>query len=251
MGKIIVIAGKGGTGKTTIASLLIEALAKSKKGSILAVDADPNSNLAEYLGLPQNESIGGILEEICKNPDMLPKNMSKDEYIDYRIQTALAEGDGLDLVAMGRPEGPGCYCFVNNVLRNIVDRLIKKYDYIVIDNEAGFEHLSRRTTRSADYFLLVMDYSRPGLRAARRINDLAKELDVKIKNTMLVINRRKLSDLGLEEEIKKLGIKDAQIIPEDAGIMKLSMQGLPLSGLKQAAEVKMAMGRILERIWSN
>ncbi|MFZ2356380.1 MAG: AAA family ATPase [Candidatus Omnitrophota bacterium] len=150
MGYVIAVAGKGGTGKTTIAALLVNLLKEKKIGSVLAVDADPNSNLAEALGLETGQTIGKILDDISSNPDTIPKSMSKDRFIEYQVQSAIQETGGFDCLTMGRPEGPGCYCYVNNVLRNTMLKLIKDYDYIIIDNEAGLEHLSRRTTRICD-----------------------------------------------------------------------------------------------------
>ena len=188
MGYTIAIAGKGGTGKTTIAALMVRLLKEKKVGSILAVDADPNNNLSEALGLEVKKTIGSILDEVCLHPEKIPSSMSKDRFIEYQVQTSITEGDGFDVLAMGRPEGPGCYCYVNNLLRNITGKLIKDYDYVVIDNEAGFEHLSRRTTRACDALVVVSDATPVGLKAAQRISDLVKELNIKSKKNLLIIN---------------------------------------------------------------
>jgi len=191
MSKIIAIAGKGGVGKTTIASFLIGYLSKQKLGSVLAVDADPNSNLSESLGLEPTQDIGRIIDDISKNLGQVPVNMSKDEFISYRIETTLGEAEGFDLLTMGRPEGPGCYCYVNNVLRHALAKLMSSYDYIVIDNEAGFEHLSRRTVKKIDTLILVSDNTSAGLKAAERIFELVKELSIEYKNIFMIINRAK------------------------------------------------------------
>ena len=135
MGYVIALAGKGGTGKTTIAALIVRIIKEKDLGSILAVDADPNSNLCEALGLELKETIGKILDDIAVHPEKVPAGMSKDIFIEYQIQTAITEGNGFDMLTMGRTEGPGCYCYVNNVLRNVMDKLIKDYDYIVIDKD--------------------------------------------------------------------------------------------------------------------
>lgn len=217
MGHIIALAGKGGTGKTTIAALLVRIIREKKLGSLLAVDADPNSNLAEALGAGLKETVGKILDEVAAHPEKVPAGVTKEGFLEYRLQTAILEGDGFDILSMGKPEGPGCYCYVNNVLRNIVARLIKDYDYIVIDNEAGLEHLSRRTTRQAEALVIVSDATIAGLRAARRINELRKELDIKVKKGFLIVNR---GDRGIEKEkMKLLGLK-----PEVSGSEILSGQ---------------------------
>ena len=148
MSNVIVIAGKGGTGKTTVAALLTLFLARRKSGSVLAVDADPNSNLADALGLKAVGTIGDIIDEVAKAPESVPGNMGKDAFIEYRIHNDITENNGFDLLVMGRPEGPGCYCYINNVLRNVMGKLISDYAFVVIDNEAGLEHFSRKTTRA-------------------------------------------------------------------------------------------------------
>ena len=216
MGYVIAMAGKGGTGKTTVAALIVRIIKEKKLGSILAVDADPNSNLAEALGLEAKETIGQILDDIAVHPEKIPVGIPKDRFIEYQVQTAIREGDGFDVLTMGRPEGPGCYCYVNNVLRNVMAKLIKDYDYVVIDNEAGLEHLSRRTTRNADALVVVSDATSVGLRAAKRISDLVKELNIKTKKELLIINR--YNKEIEKEKIKSLGLNYLGFIPEDAQI---------------------------------
>ena len=247
MGYTIALAGKGGTGKTTLAALIVRIIKEKKLGSILAVDADPNSNLAQGLGLEVKETIGSILDEISAGADKIPSGMSKDRFIEYRIQTAIVEGEGFDLLAMGRPEGPGCYCYVNNVLRNIVGKLIDDYDYVVIDNEAGLEHLSRRTTRSADALVVVSDATRVGLVSAKRMNELTKELDIKIKKRLLVINQ-------FNQDLDKEVIKDSKLeyignIPTDNHIAKISLNGNSLLKLDEDTASLKALRRIGDMIW--
>jgi len=247
MGYIIAMAGKGGTGKTTIASLIVRILKEKKLGSVLAVDADPNSNLAETLGLKAKESIGEVLDDIAMHPDKVPAGMSKDRFIEYRVQTAILEAEGFDLLTMGKPEGPGCYCYVNNVLRAVLARLAKEYDYIVIDNEAGLEHLSRRTTRSADALIVVSDASKAGLKSAKRINELAKELEIKIEKRLLIINR---ADLPTDKLIlKELGLEYLGSLPDDENIIKISQNGNSLFSLNNDAESLKALREIGERLW--
>jgi CO dehydrogenase maturation factor len=244
MGYTIAIAGKGGTGKTTIAALIVRIIKEKKLGSILAVDADPNSNLSEALGIELNETIGGILDDIASYPEKVPAGMSKDRFIEYRIQTAIQEGDGFDLLTMGRPEGPGCYCYVNNVLRNIMAKLIKDYGYIVIDNEAGLEHLSRRTTRAADVLIVISDATPVGLKAAKRIGDLAKELDIKTKKEVLIIN---FNNKEIEKEkIRNLNLEYLGFVPRDSEIEKISLNGAALMKLDDSATSIRALKKIFD-----
>ncbi len=247
MGYIIAIAGKGGTGKTTIAALLVRLLKEAKLGSILAIDADPNNNLAAGLGLQVKETIGSIIDNIAKHPENLPAGISKDRFVEYQVQTAISEGEGFDVLTMGRPEGPGCYCYVNNVLRNIMGKLIKDYGYIVIDNEAGLEHLSRRTTRSADTLVVISDATPVGLVSAKRISDLAKELEIKTKNNFLLVNRY---DHNIErEKIKNLSLDYLGNIPIDSQIEKISLNGNSLMDLKDDALSLRALRKLGEKIW--
>ncbi len=190
----IALAGKGGAGKTTVAALLIRYLIEQDRGSVLAIDADPSANLNLALGLPLGKTIGDIREEMLAqmgphSPLAMNASMSKFDYLDYQIEYALVEGRHVDLLAMGRPEGPGCYCAVNHMLREIIDRLGRSYDYVVIDNEAGMEHLSRRTTRDVDYLLLVTDPTQRGLIAAQRMAEMVPGLDIGIQRVYLIINR--------------------------------------------------------------
>ena len=249
MGYVIAMAGKGGTGKTTLAALITRIIKEKKLGSVLAVDADPNSNLAEALGLSPKETVGQILDDIAAHPDKIPSGMPKDRFIEYQVQTAIAEGDGFDVLTMGRPEGPGCYCYVNNVLRNVMAGLIKDYDYIVIDNEAGLEHLSRRTTRSADALVVVSDASVVGLKAAQRIRDLAKELGIKTKKELLIVNSYN-KDIA-QEKIKGLGLTYLGFIPFDSQIEKISLNGSSLMDLKDGAVSLNSLRQMGEKIWQS
>jgi CO dehydrogenase maturation factor len=247
MGYTIAIAGKGGTGKTTTAALIVRLLKEKKAGSILAVDADPNSNLAEALGIEAKESIGEIVDEMSRHPNKKPAGMAKEDYLEYRIQTAISEGDGFDVLSMGRPEGAGCYCYVNNVLRNQMGRLVKDYDYIVIDNEAGLEHLSRKTMRQADALVVVSDATVVGLKAAKRISDLVRELEIKTKKNLLLINR---FDRDIEKEkIKHSGLDYIGHIPDDPAIEALSLNGGSIMSLKNDALAPAALKKIGDKLW--
>jgi len=249
MGYTIAIAGKGGTGKTTVTSLIIDCLLKQNRGSVLAVDADPNANLGSTLGVDSKDNIGQIIDSIAKDPSLVPAGMSKNEYIDYRIQTSLSESDGFDLLVMGRPEGPGCYCYVNNVLRENLKKLINDYDFVVIDNEAGMEHFSRRTTRHADCLIIVSDYSIPGIRTAKNIYNLIRELDIDIKKEMLIVNRIKEKSDAIESQIKNFGIEYVGSIPEDKDLLELSIKGLPAVKVKSDSKIREIIQKIGERIW--
>jgi len=248
MGYVIALAGKGGTGKTTIACLIVRLLREKKRGSILAVDADPNSNFAENLGLKPEKTIGSILDDLSAHPEHVPASMSKDRFVEYEVQTAIQEEDGFDVLTMGRPEGPGCYCYVNNVLRNAMARLIKDYDYVVIDNEAGLEHLSRRTTRSADSLVVVSDATKTGLRSAARIKDIVEELEIKTKNRFLLINR---SDKDLDKnEFIGLNLEYLGSLPCDEEIQKISLNGNSLMKLDDHATSMQVLRKIGDKLWS-
>src|SRR4030067_315620 len=182
----IAISGKGGTGKTTLAGMIIRSLLDKGKGPILAVDADSNSNLNEILGVEIRSTIGDAREMMKQD---VPVGMTKDIWIEYKVQEALTETKGFDLIAMGRPEGPGCYCAANSLVRNCLDFLTGNYEYIVIDNEAGMEHFSRLTTRDVDLLFIVSDSSQRGVLAASRIRDLIHDLDLRIVHEVLIINR--------------------------------------------------------------
>lgn len=232
----IAVAGKGGTGKTTLAALLIRFLRDNRLGSVLAIDADPSSNLNQALGLSLEHSVGDIREEMLdrvKGNKMEP-GMAKADYLEYRIQESLVEGPGIDLLAMGRPEGPGCYCAANNMLRVSVDRLSKSYDFVVIDNEAGLEHLSRRTTTDVDVLLVVSDPTIRGLTAAERVLDLVDELKTRVGRRYLVVNRvgNGLPPV-LAEAVEALKAKAEFLgtLPADPGIAELDALGKPLVGI--------------------
>ena len=247
MSYVIAVSGKGGMGKSTVAALIIRLLKEKKSGSVLAVDADPNSNLADLLGLKAAHTVGGILDDISSHPEKISPGMPKDRFIEFQIQSAIEETEGFDLLTMGRPEGPGCYCYVNNVLRNIMAKLIKDYDYVVIDNEAGLEHLSRRTTRSCDTMLVISDPTPVGLKSAQRIDTLIKELDIKVRNRLLLINR---SEADIADAPGSIGaLEYLGSLPVDEQVFRFSMEARPLLDLESDAKIINALRKLGDRIW--
>ena len=222
----ISLAGKGGTGKTTVAGMLVKYLIARQKSPVLAVDADSNANLNEVLGVEVADTLGNAREEMKKG--VVPSGMTKDVFMSMKLDQAIVETDGFDLIVMGQPEGAGCYCAANSLLTNFLDRLIGNYPYIVTDNEAGMEHISRLTTKNVDVLLIVSDTSRRGLQAALRINRLAKDLNIGVSSSYLVVNqtREALSD-SAREIIDGDGLELAGTIPEDETIYTYDLKGRP------------------------
>ena len=247
MGYVIALAGKGGTGKTTIAALIVRALKEKKLGSILAIDADPNSNLGEVLGVQSGDNVGAILDNLSVDPNKVPAGMAKERFIQLEVQGAISEEDGFDLLSMGKPEGPGCYCYVNNVLRGLMAKLVKDYDYIVVDNEAGLEHLSRRTSRFADILIVVSDATSIGLKSAKRIMELVSALKFEVKKSFLVINRFN-KDMP-KDKIKETGLEYLGSLPLDSQIEELSLLGKSIFNLKSDAQVLTALSLWGDKIW--
>lgn len=229
MAYTIAVAGKGGVGKTTFSALAIKYFAE-KKRTILCVDADPNANLNEKLGVNVEKTIGELREELLKNVDDLPAGISKQEHVEYQIRTALIEGDKYDMIVMGRQEGKGCYCYINQMLRTFLDNLAEKYDNVVMDNEAGMEHLSRRTTRNVDVLFIISDNTKQGILTAIRIKKLAEEMELNIKEIILVVNKVK----NANQEIKNLiseNFKKFYEIPYDEKIEEYNAKGLAIYNL--------------------
>ncbi len=231
MSYTIALGGKGGTGKTTIAGFLIRYMIEKGKTPILAVDADSNSNLHEVLGVELETTLGEAREKMKKN---VPTGMTKDIFMEIQVERALVEADGFDLIAMGRPEGPGCYCAANNLLTNLIQRLMKNYPYLVVDNEAGMEHFSRLTQKNIDLLLLVSDPSRRGLTAAKRILELVDALPIRVADKFLIINQAQDENLKLPEDIvSALGEGKYGIVPADPMVAEYDMQGKPTFSLPE------------------
>ncbi len=257
MAKTIAVAGKGGTGKTTVTALLIKYLVENRSGAVLAIDADPSTNLNLTLGVPLYETVGDIREETLQAVQSGSSlgGMSKPDYLDLRIQQSLVEERDFDLLAMGRPEGPGCYCAANNMLRISIDRLSKSYDYVVIDNEAGLEHLSRRTTRDVDLLLTVSDPTMRGIIAAGRAARLIGELKTRVGDIQLIVNRVRGDGSGelkltpeLEQAIAENGLKLVGLIPEDRTVGEYDAKGLPLIELPPESPARQAVEEIIRSL---
>jgi CO dehydrogenase maturation factor len=247
MAKIITVTGKGGVGKTTVAALALRLLVDHRKGAILAVDADPNLNFDAAIGVHAAETVGDVREETLERKDALPAGMTKQQYLELRTQQALVETKDFDFIAMGRPEGPGCYCYANSILRNVVDRLAGQYDFVLVDCEAGLEHISRRTTRNVDLMLLVSDLSVRSLETAIRVPDLMASLNTQAKDTRLILNR---ALDGLPEPVQRFldahGMTVSAIIPEDDEIRALDFEGKPLIGVSEGNPALEAVRGVLQ-----
>jgi len=244
---IIAVSGKGGTGKTLISSLLIRSL-KGSDRDILAIDADPDSNLPEALGIEVERTVGDVREELKKDTATgnIPSESNKWDILDYKIMESVIETPEFDLLVMGRPEGSGCYCAVNNMLRKIIETLSSNYDIIVIDTEAGLEHLSRRTTQNVDIMLVVTDTSKRGILTAQRIGELSKELNISFNESYLIVNRVKP---GKEDEILKkvseTGLKVIGIVYEDETVSEYDLEGRPLINLPDDSSACTAISKII------
>ena len=246
----IAVAGKGGVGKTSFCALLMRWLIENKHTPVLAVDADPNSNLAEALGVGRIE--GSVSDIISKTKDIggIPPNMSQDEFISYRMHESLHEGDQFDLIAMGGPEGPGCYCFPNNVLKKHLQKLTKNYHTVVMDNEAGLEHISRgTTTENVDALFILSDTSVRSIRSAARISNLTDDLKTPIKDKYLILTRGKEGDIEiLEDELKPIGLPVVGLIPEDRQLVEYELAGRALYELPADSSSVAATNGVLDRI---
>ncbi len=256
----IALAGKGGVGKTTIAGMVIKYLAETQPGSILAIDADPSSNLNMVLGLDLDWTVGDIRENLLAEVQSsmmatgaamgtLNGGVTKRDYLDYQIRSSLSEGTHFDLIAMGRSEGPGCYCAVNYNLREVVDTISKNYRYVVIDNEAGMEHLSRRTTRDVEHLFIVSDTTQRGIVSSERISGFRKDMDILIENAYLILNRL-TGEMPepIKERIKTLDIPLLGVVPADQEIATFEFSGRPLVEMEDESPIYQAIASMMEII---
>ena len=248
----IAVAGKGGVGKTTTCGMMIDYLSKQNRGPILVVDADANSNLNEVLGVEVETTLGEIREEMAQAElkGTVPKNMTKADYAEMKFGEALIEEDDFDMLVMGRTQGKGCYCYVNGVLKSQVDKYAKNYRTVVIDNEAGLEHISRGTLPHVDTMLLISDCSRRGIQAVARLADMIRDLDLKPANLQLIVNRAPNGELnpGVLEEIQKHDLPLLGVLPQDELVYQFDCDGKPSSQVPDNSPVKVALHEIMRKL---
>ena len=248
----IAVAGKGGVGKTTTCGMLIDYLCKKNKGPVLVVDADANANLNEVLGVEVETSLGQIREEMAQAElkGTIPAGMTKADYAEFKFNSALIEEDDFDMLVMGRTQGKGCYCYVNGVLKSQVDKYAKNYSYIVMDNEAGLEHVARGTLPHVDTMLLISDCSRRGVQAVARIAEMIDEMGLNPGQMGLIINRAPdgVLDDGIKAEIEKHGLKLFGVLPQDEAVYRCDCEGTPSAKLPDTDPVKVALRGILQTI---
>jgi len=250
MGSVIAMTGKGGVGKTTLSALAVDWLVRRGETPILAVDADSNANLHWALGVRYQETVGGIRESARRQAQAL-KGIAKQEFLELRVQEALVEQQGYDLIVMGRPEGQGCYCFANNVLRDVLDRLARNYRHIVIDSEAGLEHVSRRTLLCLDHLMIVSDCTVRGIRTAARLSALADEVGLGARSRGLIVNR--VPEGGpppaVRSEAQASGLPLLAAIPLDEHVAALDGDGIPLAGMPRNAPARVAFEEALTKLF--
>ena len=245
----IAVAGKGGSGKTSVASLVIRYLMKNGSVPILAVDADPNTNLGESLGLNVNQTVSSIIASFNEEKINIPPGMTKEAYLEYKLNSILVESKGLDLLAMGWGEGPDCYCYPNLILRKFIDTLGGNYAYIVMDNEAGMEHLSRRTTQNVDELLLISNHSVKGVRTVARIRELVSKLKLVVKRQWVLINFAPAKlDPMVTDELTRLGIDQVTTIPLDNEVYEYDLKLKPLLDLPDASKAVVAVSDLMAKL---
>jgi CO dehydrogenase maturation factor len=250
MTETLAVVGKGGTGKTTFAALTVKYLQEIGLTPILAIDADPSSNLNMALGMDLGETVGQIREDTRDQVTggTFQPGISKPDWFQYQVEQCVVEGDDVDLLAMGRPEGPGCYCAANHMLREAIDRLGNNYRSVVIDNEAGMEHISRQTTRDVDWLFIISDPSQRGLAAAEHIVRLVNSLGTRIEHAGLIVNRV-AGELPREfqERVAALGVPLLGTLPQDQTISRFDAEGRPLIDLDDSSEIYQAVKALLEK----
>jgi len=246
---VIALSGKGGTGKTTLAALMVRYISRDLGRTVLAVDADPNSGLGEALGVSPERTVADIREDTREERLQLAPGMSKERQIEFLIQSSVAEGKRFDLLTMGRPEGPKCYCYVNNLLRKYLDEATSTYPFVVIDNEAGMEHLSRRTTNNVDELFIVSDATLQGARTVARIMKLAGELPIFVKRKEVFLNAIVQGDdaAGFKSAIRDAGFTIALSVPHDDELYRTLAAGKSVFDLPDSSAAVLSVGRFLDK----
>jgi len=249
VGVTIAVTGKGGVGKTTISALVLQWLVANGETPVLAVDADSNANLHEALGISFEATVGGIREGARSSAAKLT-GIAKQEFLDLQVQSALVEQSGYDLIVMGRPEGPGCYCYANNVLRDVIERLSSNYKHIVVDSEAGCEHISRRTLLKIDHLLVVSDCTVRGVRTAGRIAELTEEMGTPVANRGLIVNRVPGGVLpdGIRQAVEATGLPLVKVIPADDAVAALDAGGAALGDVASDAAARVAVNELMSSL---
>lgn len=245
----IALAGKGGSGKTSVASLIIRYLKENGSGPILAIDADPNANLGESLGLEVKQTVGLILDKFQRDKIEIPPGMTKEAYLEYRLNEVIIEDEKFDLVTMGRGEGPECYCYPNLLLRKFADKLADNYAYVVMDNEAGLEHLSRRTTQNVDELLIITSPTVKGVRTVARIKDIVAQLKLRVRRQSVIINPAPPQlDPLVEKELLRLEIEPVAVIPQDEEVYQCDVELRPLLELPDNSRAVTAVNDLMTKL---
>lgn len=249
MSTIIAVAGKGGTGKTTMAALIIRHLLKKGKTPLLAMDADPNANLADSLGISVPDTIGSVLSDFMRKRAELPAGMTKQAYLDMQFHQILKEGKDIDMLVMGCPDGPGCYCAANSILKDYFDNLSKNYPYIVVDNEAGMEHFSRKTAAHIDTLIFCSNYSLKGLKTVKTLAEMVKDLKIDVRERYLLVNRTpETLEPAFLESIRETGIPFLGHTVMDTEIEESEIKGIPLIDMPDSSKTVIKIEEMLNKI---
>jgi CO dehydrogenase maturation factor len=249
MSYVIALAGKGGVGKTTTAALIVKYLLKNNKTPILAVDADPNSNFAESIGVNIQDTIGSVLADFLINRGELPPGMTKQSFLELKLHQILKEGKDIDMMSMGTPDGPGCYCAANSILKDYFEKLATNYKYIVVDNEAGMEHFSRKNNSVIDLLIMCSNYSLKGIKTAKRLSDLVDSLGLEIKKRALIVNQApEQMDNNILNEIKNTGLLLLGNVVSDHLIEEFEINGRALTDLPDSSKAYQSIEGFLNKI---
>jgi CO dehydrogenase maturation factor len=247
-GQMIAVTGKGGVGKSTVAGLIVRYLKRNTPGPILALDADPDANLATVLGIEVEQTIGDLREDVQKAIKDFPPGMSKENYVEAGLHQIIVETPKVDMITMGRSEGPGCYCFLNNMLRKFADELLPEYRWVVMDNEAGLEHLSRRTASRIDHLIVVVNENPLAVDCARRIDELLIEMDRDVRKKYFILNA--VRDDRIQTVLDKmagLNLEFLGTVPRDDAVEEAMFRGEPIFALETGPAVE-SIDEVMKKI---